>query len=473
MKVKNRPVGPSLERFASANAIGDLAAAVAELIKTKDIYFAFKTDKFREGFEKLDRFSRDLSDSATRLLALALLERIRVVLKKDGKEAEEILRRELTKPIPSIQVLSDGEDRYYVASALQIATGTWLSSFVATEIALEPVAEKSRTVLATLLLRNQGTLEKSCSLLSSTFIQALGSSKNDTSFVGRRLRRCLSALRNAIRNVDFEPGPEVARELRVYFRAGFEKSSAVPEPKVARELTDELATFIEELTKIRFSLALDGNLYKILEVSKRWFSGSDWNAYVSRSRNVKALISTITEGIRLSAKQGIPNQNLLDGLDLCAGGREKALKTTRAIADANPGLSTHIQGWLRHGRVDRVDASARIDMESGAIWADQQLATVLLDINGLDSKQASLPSDISSSLKAVSISIRNLAKSRNLELLGSIGEIVEYSPYQHTTGAGPIDTRKVRVLHPGVERKDANGNRNVLVKAIVESVREL
>jgi hypothetical protein len=79
-----------------------------------------------------------------------------------------------------------------------------------------------------------------------------------------------------------------------------------------------------------------------------------------------------------------------------------------------------------------------------------------------------LPEDVRTGLTAITIAIRNLADARGLALFGEVGRDTDYSPNQHEVISGVSDSRRVKVVRHGVERKDEVGNRQPLVKALVE-----
>jgi hypothetical protein len=272
-------------------------------------------------------------------------------------------------------------------------------------------------------------------------------------------------LRNALRTQHFDPGAGIAKGLRAYLVASLERHGAPEDLKAVKELVDATAGTIDDVIRSRLSLVVDSELYLVLAFVRRW-AGPLWSDSLPKSAAIKALGVNLLEGIRISARQGITDQGLLEAAELIFGNRDKALAATSKLADEDVGLPENIQSWLRRGRVV-TDSGSNFAAQNELLQADQYVAAALLA--ALDAKK-STPAPI----EAVSEALRavfELVSARHLQPFGEVGMVVDYSRGSHTVVSGVIDAAKVRIVRPGVERLGAGGVRTVVIKAIVETVR--
>jgi hypothetical protein len=66
-----------------------------------------------------------------------------------------------------------------------------------------------------------------------------------------------------------------------------------------------------------------------------------------------------------------------------------------------------------------------------------------------------------------------LAGVRRLRVIGQPGEVVTYSPHAHQLTPGGNPAVKVRIVRPLVERTNAMGHSEILVRAVVEPADEV
>ena len=480
---QNAPQPPlsSLEKFSITTDVEEISIIATELIKTKQIFSAVSSPIFQSGMVRLGDWGSS-PDPLVRLKAIAIMERLRAVLKKKGVFIESLLQNAMIRPLPPLQLLAVGEDRYYVASAMSFSSGEWLLSFASEQMIYEGAAEKARISLAKTVVREAKKLDRALLALAA----AAKSVQTDEFKTGdancKRYKRIFAALRGAIQSAGIEVGTDISPSLRAFLRNAFEKAGAPEDLKIARDFVSELSQFLDRLVQIRLSLAVESDLYAALNSCRRWFPLSSWSSSVPRMPSIKMLARTISEGIRLSAKQGVTDQKLFDCLELTVGSKEKALSVTREIANENPGLPEEVQHWLRQGRVGQAGNSSQSGELSAQLRADEYVATALIEASELErlhevNKATSEPNGDDcqksgpplSALRATLIAIKNLADARGMSLLGMPGERTEFSPYQHVVVSGVADTRYVRVVRSGVERTGANNDRQLVVKAIVES----
>ena len=456
---------PNLKRFAQSSSARELSDALTALIKTKEIHAVRESDEFLAGLERLRQLAAARADAGSCLLAVATLQRARAVLKRQAGRVAEMLKGVLEGELPSLQLLNDAEERYYAASALELASGAWVAAFAARELNLESSSDNTAKALAIILLKLQRNVAEALEVMlahSGTLPRDVAKPADSAA---RRSRRVLGALRNALRAQHFDPGTGVAKGLRAYLVAMLERHGAPEDPKAVRELVDATAGTIDDVIRNRLSLVVNSELYLVLGFVRRW-AGPLWSGSLPKSAAIKALAANLLEGIRISARQGVTDQGLLEATELIFGSRDKALAATSKLADEDVGLPENVQSWLRRGRAV-TDSGSNLATQSELLEADQYVAAALLA--ALDAKK-STPAPIeavSEALKAVF----ELASARHLRQFGEVGSFVDYSRGSHTVISGVVDAGKVRIVRPGVERVNVGGIRTVVIKAIVETAR--
>lgn len=457
-----------LSSFAEGTSVRDLVTAATGLIKVKKVHAVRDTDLFASGLARLREFGLQKGDARTRVEAVAALQRLRAVLKKKSGQADKALVDCLETELPSAQLLEDADGRFYLASALPLAKGEWVANYAARELLRETASDIAAAALAKSLLHRAGTIDAALRILLEQRRATASQEQLDGNDAARRLRRVFTALRNALRSERCDSGVGLAKDLRRLLLAFLEQTQAASDQKPVKEGLDALAHFVDDLIRNRLSLVVDSELYLVFAPYRRWAGSLVWNAVAGKIAGVKVLVQTLLEGIRISARQGITDQGLFDALELLTGSRDNALQKTRRAADETEGLSEAAQSWLRTGKVPQAGASSVLADQSALLQSDQYVALALLDALDAEVSESSLPPK----LRALVVSIRNLADSRNLAVFGTAGEVVPYSPSRHDVVSGAPDAGKVSIIRPGVERTDASGNRHVVTKAFVKAVRE-
>ena len=457
-----------LEEFGSQVDVVQLSRVVTALIKAKRSLFQALDDKrFRGGLEHLAEKARDNKDPKVRLIAISALERLRVVMRSKAQYVTKLLRSALDAPLDSSQCLEDGDDRYYVASALQLSEAEWVTDYCAREIVGELSAENARIAHAERLLELVPAIEDGFDRLTSNWNAFVQPADDVPNAICRRLRRIFQALERCLGRVEMKERGLLGESSRRFITRALEGQKEPDNLAVLRALANTIALFLNTAIRARLSLLLDSSIYVPLRVCRRWFPLSSWPIFVGRSRDFGRLVSTLSQAILLSARQGVFEKGLLDALELCAGDRESAMKVTKSLAEANSGLSAAMQSWLKTWRTTEVESEVR---DQPAFELDRHIAAALLEAWSIrhDGEEARRP-EVEVGRALVS-SIRALAEARGISLLGEVGSETDFAPDLHAIVGDLTGTRRVRILRPGVERRSDTGIRHVLVKAMCESV---
>jgi hypothetical protein len=455
-----------IERFTTSQSASDLADAVTGLIKTKEIHALVGGPEYRRGISRLQELASSGQDIRARLEAIGTLQRLRAVLKKKAIDVTAALGAVLSKEPPSIQGLENAKRRYYVASALDVASGDWVIHYVARELFFETSSDKSAGALAEVLLHKAGTVEAGLSALTEQRIALVKKSERSGEVVAAQIKRMLNAFRDTTKSKEVEVGAEIGKSLRRFVITFLDGAGHPDDSKAVREFIDAVTSFVDQLIRIRLSLVVDSELYTVLVPCRRWITSQQWSVTVGKSRCAKALSRTLYEGLRISSRQGITDQGLLDSLEIVLGSKDKSLAVSRRLADEDPGLPGHIQDWLRSGRMIERGRDSVYATENELLRSDEYVATSFLEMLELEQQRSS---DVP--LQGLLVAVRRLAGVRNLSAFGEVGAQVDFSPSQHVMASGAANSGRVLVVRPGVVRTDASGNKQVVIKSIVEPIR--
>ncbi len=457
-----------LDEFSLAREASKSSAIVTSLIKSKKQLFQRLDDpRFQAGVAYLGDPAHWRADEGGRILAIAILGRLRAFLKGKGKFLDNILDVQLEHPIASSQQLAEGDDRYYVAMTLSTSQALWIRDYCACEAVLEQTAENARVEFIRVLMDRSSVIEEVFDALTLAWQSSEALRQFEPDAVSKRMKRIFTGLAGVVVGRAIGEKGMVGDSSRRFVAAAY---SGKPEPgdlSALRGTADAVAGFIDNLIRARLSLLLDSSIYVSLRTLKRWFPLSSWGSYAAKSRPLARLTDTQSQALLLSVKQGIFENSLLDALELCSGARDAARKKTLQIADANPDLPEAAQFWLKNWRVQEGDPSG--NAVADRFEADHFIASAMMAMWESHVSNRKLEStDVTTAISAIESSLDALAAARGLRLLGIAGEEVDFSSGIHAVVGELKDTRRVKITRPGVERVSSTGIRSILIKAICE-----
>lgn len=456
-----------LDEFAASRNASKSSAIVTALIKSKRQLFQGLNDhRFQSGIAYLADPTQWRADEKGRLLAIAILGRLRAFLKGKGKFLDNVIAAQLDHPIASCQQLAEGDDRYYVAMALSASQASWIKVYCAYEAVLESVAENARVEFIRDLVDRSSTIEDVFDALASAWQSSEALRQIDSDAVSKRMKRIFTALGSVIVGRAIGEKGMVGDSSRRFVSAAYSGKSEPGDLAALRGTADAVAGFLDNLIRARLSLLLDSSIYASLRTLKRWFPMSSWGSYAAKSKPLARLTETQSQALLLSIKQGIFETGLLDALELCAGTRDAARKKTSQIVVANPDLPEAAQAWLNNWRLQ--DGESIRNASGDRFDADHFIASAMLAL--WDAHVSGEASGFAASIGAIKSSLDALATARGLRLLGAAGDEVEFSGGAHALVGNLKETRRVRISRPGVERVSSTGIRSILIKAICEPV---
>lgn len=463
-----------LESFSLARDIEDISQASDALLSAKLINKARLDPRFERGLANcFSALNSDRPDTE-RLKALAIAYRLGASSKPVMVSVREHARPFLSQELPPLDLLTDGQDRYYASLSLLDAKGEWVPGFAARGIAREETAETARTTLAKRLLSTLSVAD-SLFLVSTEMARLTFETEKPSESAARRLRRVLAAIRPAIVAESIPPGNDLGSSLRALFISPFLKAGSPIHGPVTNGLAQECCALVFDILRTQLTVIAEPTIYRSLSPARDWIGPKMWPRFVKKNSAASSVLGTLEGAIILLAKQRITEQSLLDTLLMFVTSRDEAANHTAKLAEQNPDLEPAVRDWLaRFGRVRSTSVlTSMIDAQEAA--SDPAIASLLVTADSLQREMSSDVDTLLFSKKARSLmerlieEINSLASSRRLTLRLAPNDVVTYAPTAHElVGGHTLGVSKARVLRPMVEKRNSDGTASVVHKALVE-----
>jgi hypothetical protein len=466
-------------RFLAAGTPPARADVLREMSRDRLTHAVSKTPEFKAAVAETLATATGTAGDEHRIQAVALIGRIVAVVKSLKVSLRRQLQECLVVPLPSIALLNDADDRFYVASLLQLSEAEWIPAYVAQAAVEEEAGENARTVLLQTLLSRSDSLSGALAALVPWLRALRPETENQGDSVARRVRRLLAALRPQLLQFLGEPGNDVGEQLVALIRAGFHNVAPPESESVRDEFAEEVAGVTHDIVRTQLTLVTDASTYAGIGIPKKWFVPGLWARFAEKSPSMKLVCRDLADALILLGKQGVTDAELVTKLEEAAGSRERAREMLAALSDRNPGLGPEVREWLRTAGRPVSRRGVSIAEEAKQVTADAAIAVVLIEaqkISGLAVKgarsEAQADLTLLSRVRSLILEIERLASMRHMRVVGEVGAEVEYSPNAHQVVSGDsVGVRYVRIVSPIVERCRADGKYEIVAKAVVEPVR--
>ena len=474
----NDPSDQLLDTFGTSLDPSERVRALTNLMTVKAIPKRADDARFGAGLDRwVDLANAGDTDPRDRLLAIAELIRATQQLKKRQPALIKRAQPAFKQALPPLALLDDPEARLNVARACSMTETLWLQSYRAASIANE-TAPKPRAEMMEGIVARAGSISEVLDLLRPPFEGMQPGTENPAESLAKRLAKTLEVFRSTVLGSLLEAGPDVGKKLDGFIRSTLAATGRPKEESVQVELTREVALTLHDLVRSRFSLATEPQTFLALQYCRAFFPGISWPRDVQRETDL--LVQDVSEALVMLGRMGVPNQELLNRLELTCGIKERARVVASQLADKHTEIDESIRTWLRTGKMVNTIAASEVLQESLLANVDEALGLALIDaraFKGLSDSERHLansleifdPSLVSVFKGLVSQSfsmftaIEDLAKRRELDLLGTIGEEIEFSSkYFDTLGA--LRGNRGVVRRPAVVKKIAQGAIGTVVK---------
>lgn len=476
----------AFERYATAADPRDRQRAFTELVALKALPRQAEDPRFLQGLEYWrGLLAANAGDNETRLLAVAELVRAAqsVKVKKWAAWVNHALAPAFDQPLPSCKLLKEADERLNVARACAISSASWLPDYLAQSVAEEDTGEKARTEFLRLLLGRVGSLASAFGMLSRAFSSIRFDTEAPGDSMAKRLIRTLAALRPVLLASLVESGEEAGKQFDDWHRVAMRASGKPKEEATQVDLTREVVLTLHDMVRTRFSLATEPETFMVLKLCRGFFSGAFWPDELRETMDF--LVQDISEALLMLGRQDVPQQALLDQLELVCGYRERARAVAKQMADRHAELPERIRDWLRRGRlvtahlVSDVLQASLLEANDAAVGlaliesmklsaAEDTLQHIIGTIEIFEPSLLRPANNYAQQVRDTTAAVLEVAKRRGIGLMGSTGEEMEFSA-KFFDPLRAISSSRVVVRRPAVVRLTGQpGGADVVMKGLVE-----
>ena len=475
----------AMARFAEASTSPeDRREALSTLSATKVLPKQADDPAIISGRHHLLQQAMSAEEPVHRMLAIAECIHLTQIVKRRTPEMLDQLRPVFAKPLPSIQMLANGDDRLNLARACAQMSEPWLPDYLAHSIAEEPTAEKARLEMLVALMAQADSLADVLRRLAKAFEACRPDTQAPGDTMARRLARAIEAMREALLDSELDAGNDLGVALYEWISAPLMTAGKPQDEKAQIDLIRQALLLVHDIVRTRVSVVADPTMYRVVDYCRRLGGGRSWSDELKKP--LERLITDVSEALVLLGRQGQRDQALLSQLEVLCNHPERARALGRELAVRHPELNEDVRDWLEHGRVRTVRQATRSAIEAASSNADESIGLALqaarkarLLRDGLrDSLLSSLeiydpalaPSTqaLLDGVQALAIQVEQAAALRGLDLYGEPGEEIEMST-KFFTVVGGLPRQRMVVKQPAIVRKRADGSRgDVVTKGLVE-----
>lgn len=460
-----------LDRFASSDTVRGRLDALRAL-------FTWNIPQARDADPRLEIGTRALLKYAAsgeeQLDAIAALGRLVRGVRAISPQLVDALQTILVEPLPPLAGWADAEERLFVARVIDAVRPPWAVMYSADFLASEDGAPKARDALSVLLVELTGSIEGALEAILH-WAQPSGDFERDA----RQVRSILSGLRKTM-SLSVEVGAGAAADLAELIARLTPRVDASQSRKLRIETARDVLSFLALTLRGSLAASFQSESYEAFRLIRAWFAPARWPDELKPEIDV--VLARLSEALETLVLRGTPDDSLFRVLE-AAVGRDGALEVTRRILKERPGAPADVHGWLQSGPgTSRNSAASETAAEASLRKADPAIARSLLSIRALQAEFATGSDEATGqgTLDTVAMtrlgrlvheaiqSVRVVAATRGLKLLGAPGEIVEFDPHMHRMLAAGVRVAKVRIVQPAVIRQVGEGPAVVVQLATTE-----
>ena len=255
------------DQVAEPDSVADLRKVIQERRLTKDF---LDTEEFRGILTGLRETVRNGSQSGV-WSSLAVMGRAASVSKPMGNIFFPIVEQRVDAGLPRFDglLLQDGDDRWYLAKALQRNPSPEVVEIAFSEIVRDDLGEKARRVWVEVGLAAVETRDEFLKRINGNIDLLFGSVRDRSDTLARRIRRINSAISEKLITSDLPAGSEFSHQLRILYTGHLSEEG--PEDRRLRdEAALELMASLTNVVRLSFAAASDPSSYFIAPDLRRW-----------------------------------------------------------------------------------------------------------------------------------------------------------------------------------------------------------
>ncbi len=440
----------AFDRYAAVSDPRERQRAFTELVALKALPRQAEDPRFVRGLECW-RALLAQSEVADEIRLLAVAELVRaaqsVKVKKWAAWVGKALTPAFDQPLPPCKLLKEADERLNVARACATAHAPWLPVYLAQSVAEEDAGEKARTEFLKALLTRANSLADTFGLLAEAFSSIRFETETPGDSMAKRFVRTLTALRPVLLASLVEAGADAGKQFDDWLRAAMRASGKPKDEATQIDLTREVVLTLHDLVRTRFSMATEPETFAVLKQCRAFFSGISWPDDLRTT--MELLVQGVSEALLMLGRQDVPQQALLEQLELVCGFRERAKAVATQLAERHTELPERIRGWLRRGRLvvshstSEVLQASLLDANDTAVGlaliesrklaaADETPQRIIGTIEIYEPSLVRPANNYAQQVRDTTAALLEVANRRGISLLGSLGE--EVDAISHVTG---------------------------------------
>ncbi len=474
--------------FDTANSIEEINKYLKTSMASRTIQHALKNDQLNILVDRIVYLGTQGGNAkdVERLKATASLARLAAVFKSRQNEIFCVLSDILIDEPCDIEDLSDGDEKYYAAQALNQVEAEWLTNYVFQQSVKIDTAENTRKALIQIGIERTNDLALGWQAASFAFAWLKSIENLETRM--RRSRRISTAWSEIIKEWDGNLCQEGGEGLAQWLKAMLISPTNQVDDEILIDLVNDVFSMLIRMIELRFSLALEASTYQVLEIARARVPGNTWLKLNRDSSNLKRIKLNLLEAALVLANQNRTDDKIMRLLNKAYYSKTQSQSALREHFLNIKGLDPDIKDWwLQGGKVQRSEdqtihkvgntedqyiGSLLLHVETSRNFLEKLDRAVVPFLEISDPPLASTVKKANESYSEISRISRQLARMRKLTNTSLVGEVIEYNPRQHDMlGGHQYGVRQVRVVRDGVE-KDYAGKIKMLVKPWVEVLDE-
>lgn len=413
-----------------------------------------------------------------RLIAAAILGRISAVARGRKDTVFERLDELFRGDPGSMDLLADGDEKYYASLAFSSVKAPWLVKYCLKEAVSVDTAEKARKVFITTALSEIGKLSSFWQAFGGTFDTLKSIESSEARY--KRIRRISSTTQEVVQEWSGEVGTNPGVELGDWLYQLMLTDKREVGEDVLTDIIDDSLRMLARIIELRFSHALLAPTYKMLEKASNVLGRDLWVQVMRQSKNLERIRTCLKEAALVVARQGKTDSDLVEILSFAYYSKAQTMPAIVSHFAEAQELNPDVKAWWE--QAGNVQNRQREAVQKIGNSEDQQIGSLLLNVE--DSKtvmekleravvpllEISDPALAATVKKAavsygeIALSTRQLAAMRKLKHMGLKGAVLEYNPIQHDLlGGHELGIRTVRVERDGIQ-KDFGGKIKILVR---------
>ena len=434
------------------------------------------------------------SEVDQKLLAAAMLGRLAAVARGRENQVFERIKEVIFHEPPSLDSLSEqssstddkemdlSKTKQYAAQSLRFIDEAWLCEYCIREAINIDAAENARRELLEIALNRYSNFSDWLISISNN-TSALHAIDNPDARL-KRVRRILSAMLEVVKSWQGELGIEPGAALAKCFTALASGKLVDVDQETLYDVVDSGLAMLVRLIELRFSYALYGQTYSVIEQGKALFEAGMWGRFLDKSSMIARVRTDLLESALVLARQNRTDNSLMGALLTCYASKAQISAAVKRHFSQALDLDPDVYKWWQSASKnagDRCDAEHKVgnneDENIGLLLIEVEYAketmeklnravAPMLEIS--DPVLAETVKRAASNYQEMAQITSRLARMRKLTKSGLLGKKLEYNPREHEMRGGhQAGIRQVKVIRDGI-RKEFNDKIKTLVKPLVE-----